>query len=305
MFFSQIEKAKEELLVSDVFHSIIASLREGLTLLEEPNLHEIICLGLGKVAWFVRCKYQLAFLLCLRDIYEIEVKVFDPVFIEDDHFILNHFNITVLTENLEGKYKTDKNSTIFFLPHCSQQLSNNIIWANWGVNLRHCILICNSFSSMIENTPKSFWAEYEHIINIYSHVVELAIANTFKYYDIFNDTSIHVFPPSKLKLLPTYSEKMSTIRQIISELRKVVPKENMKNNLALRYIVNQYKKYQTTDQQLCKAKEEMDFMAKTYLCYLQSSRLCQEIHDEFHSKGERTVEETAKMVGFKLPHDPK
>ncbi|KAK9887194.1 hypothetical protein WA026_021035 [Henosepilachna vigintioctopunctata] len=97
----------------------------------------------------------------------------------------------------------------------------------------------------------------------------------------------------------------STLRQIISELRQVIPKENLKDNLMLKYIVNQYRKYQTTDEQLCKAKEEMDFMAKTYLCYLQSSKLCRKIHEEFHSKGERTVEETAKMVGFKLPHDPK
>lgn len=52
-------------------------------------------------------------------------------------------------------------------------------------------------------------------------------------------------------------------------------------------------------------REEMDFMAKTFLCYLRSSRLSHEIHDEFHGKGERTVAETARMVGFKLPHDPK
>ena len=29
------------------------------------------------------------------------------------------------------------------------------------------------------------------------------------------------------------------------------------------------------------------------------------IHDEYHSKGEKTFEETAKLVGFKLPHDPR
>lgn len=49
----------------------------------------------------------------------------------------------------------------------------------------------------------------------------------------------------------------------------------------------------------------MNFIANSYLCYLRSSRMSQEIHDEFHGKGERTVAETAHMVGFKLPHDPK
>ncbi|KAF7264641.1 hypothetical protein GWI33_022922 [Rhynchophorus ferrugineus] len=69
--------------------------------------------------------------------------------------------------------------------------------------------------------------------------------------------------------------------------------------------MSQYRKFNTTDQQLCRAKEEMDFIAKTFLCYLKSARLSYEIQDEFHGKGERTVAETARMVGFKLPHDPK
>lgn len=99
--------------------------------------------------------------------------------------------------------------------------------------------------------------------------------------------------------------KLSVLRQIISELRYALPEGNLKNNLALRYVLDQYQKYKTTDQQLCKAREEMEFIAKTYLCYLKSSRIEQEIHNEFHGKGERSVAETANMVGFKLPTDPK
>lgn len=101
------------------------------------------------------------------------------------------------------------------------------------------------------------------------------------------------------------SGNISLLRQIISELRYALPEGGLKNNLTLKYIVNQFRKYNTTDQQLCKAKEEMEFIAKTYLCYLKSSRLEKQILEEFHGKGERTVSETAKMVGFKLPHDPK
>lgn len=99
--------------------------------------------------------------------------------------------------------------------------------------------------------------------------------------------------------------KVNVLRHIISELRYAIPEGNLKNNLMLQYILNQYKKYKITDQQLCKARQEMEFMANTYLCYLKSSRLEQEIQQEFHGKGERTVEATAKMIGFKLPHDPK
>lgn len=100
------------------------------------------------------------------------------------------------------------------------------------------------------------------------------------------------------------SQNLSLLRHLIAELRHV-SSQPFKDNLALRYIFNQYRKYQTTDEQLCRAREEKKFIANTYLCYLRSSRLHKEINEEFHGKGERTVEQTAKMVGFKLPHDPK
>lgn len=103
----------------------------------------------------------------------------------------------------------------------------------------------------------------------------------------------------------TVPSNLSILRQIISELRKNTPSGNFKDSLPLRYVLTQFRKYQTTDQQLCKAQEEMKYLANTYLCYLKSSRLHQEICQDFHGKGERTIEETAKMVGFKLPHDPK
>lgn len=49
----------------------------------------------------------------------------------------------------------------------------------------------------------------------------------------------------------------------------------------------------------------MRSLAETYTSYLKSQRLYTKVHEEFHSKGERSVAETARLVGFKLPHDPK
>ncbi|XP_056643833.1 protein FMC1 homolog [Diorhabda sublineata] len=101
------------------------------------------------------------------------------------------------------------------------------------------------------------------------------------------------------------ASKLTILRQIISELRHALPKDKIKDDLTVQYILNQYRKYLVTGEQLCKAREEMQFIANTYLCYLRSTRLSKEIQQEFHGKGERTVEDTAKLVGFKLPHDPK
>ena len=53
------------------------------------------------------------------------------------------------------------------------------------------------------------------------------------------------------------------------------------------------------------AAQEMNHLVDTYATYLSSQRKWQEVHTEYHAKGERTVSETARLVGFKLPHDPK
>lgn len=100
------------------------------------------------------------------------------------------------------------------------------------------------------------------------------------------------------------SQNLSLLRHIITELRHV-SSQPLKDNLTVRYVFNQFRKYQTTDEQLCRAREEKKFIASTYLCYLRSSRLHKEINAEFNGKGARTVQQTANMVGFKLPHDPK
>lgn len=95
-------------------------------------------------------------------------------------------------------------------------------------------------------------------------------------------------------------------RSIIHELRLASPNGTInKDSLVLKYITSQYRKYKTTDQQLCKAREEMQFLGNTYLCYLQSLRKQEDIQKHFKGKGERSVKDTADMVGFKLPHDPK
>ncbi|XP_060526096.1 protein FMC1 homolog [Cylas formicarius] len=101
------------------------------------------------------------------------------------------------------------------------------------------------------------------------------------------------------------NSKLTLLRQIISELRLALPNRKLKDDLSYQHIMGQFRKYQTTDRELCKARDEMEAVARTYLCYLRSSRITQQLKSEFHGKGERSINETARMVGFKLPHDPK
>ncbi|XP_041979890.1 protein FMC1 homolog isoform X2 [Aricia agestis] len=103
----------------------------------------------------------------------------------------------------------------------------------------------------------------------------------------------------------TTKPALVTLRQLLSEIRRQSSTPKLTENDTVKYILDQYRKYQTTDQQLCKAADEMHYRAKTYKEYLSNSRKYKEINAEYKGKGERSVEETANMVGFKLPHDPK
>jgi len=103
----------------------------------------------------------------------------------------------------------------------------------------------------------------------------------------------------------TRNPNISTLRLLASELRLASFSGNLKESPAIRYVLDGYKKFKVTDQQLCKAQEEMKYISETYLCYLKSTRQYVELHKHYQGKGERSAEETAKMVGFKLPHDPK
>lgn len=77
-----------------------------------------------------------------------------------------------------------------------------------------------------------------------------------------------------------------------------------KHSTAFKYIKNQFERHQTTPEMFCKAREEMKFLGQAYITYLQSSRKYEDIQTEYKGRGERSVKDTADMVGFKLPGDP-
>ncbi|XP_066960907.1 protein FMC1 homolog [Macrobrachium rosenbergii] len=100
--------------------------------------------------------------------------------------------------------------------------------------------------------------------------------------------------------------KIQTLRSLLRELRYSLPgHEKVQHSPAFAYIMEYYRRNAVTDQQYCREQEELAHLAKTCATYLESSRKYKEIHAEYHSRGERTVRQTADLVGFKLPHDPR
>uniref|UniRef100_A0A8D9B6D5 Protein FMC1 homolog n=1 Tax=Cacopsylla melanoneura TaxID=428564 RepID=A0A8D9B6D5_9HEMI len=108
-----------------------------------------------------------------------------------------------------------------------------------------------------------------------------------------------------------YTSKVSVLRKLVSELRKVHNIQSLnkvsptttylKDQDSIKYIFNQYRKNQVTDEQVCKEQESMNYLVNTYLCYLSSKRTHEQIVKDFHSRGERSVQDTADLVGFTLP----
>ena len=93
-------------------------------------------------------------------------------------------------------------------------------------------------------------------------------------------------------------------RTLLRELR-VTNDKDFRCSPAVQFVRCQFRKHRVTQREHCKAAEEMRHLADTYATYLSHRRKWEALHMEYHAKGERSVADTAKIVGFKLPHDPK
>lgn len=174
------------------------------TAIKERDVKEIICLGIGRIAECSIAKHQLAFISVISKQLSIpDIKFFDPVLSVHENNFLESLNYKVLSENTEGKYLTT-HPTLFYLPHCPKQITNNLLFTNWKPeNIENLLLICNSFKSIIETTPERFLRPNAHyILEINQATDELEIKNNFIFSDIFNDFAIHAFPREKVSSLP-------------------------------------------------------------------------------------------------------
>lgn len=97
-----------------------------------------------------------------------------------------------------------------------------------------------------------------------------------------------------------------TLRGLLRELRymNAATGRPYRDTAAYRYLVKAFRAHRVTSEKLCRAQHELHFQAATYLCLLRSIREHVTLHQEFHGKGERSVEESAGLVGLKLPQQP-
>ncbi|KFB46000.1 AGAP002668-PA-like protein [Anopheles sinensis] len=186
----QLQAAESELLQSAFFSECCEEFQPILV-----GVKRIICLGLGRFSECSIARYQLAFIRCLRDKANLgeRVQFYDPVFSSSEVEILQSLAETVLQENVEGKYSTESDRTLFYLPHCPKQIVNNVLWKNWQQeHLTNVILLCNSFCSITNNHPRRFLEKSAgYILRATGVFREVPLRNNFRFTDIFNDTSLH------------------------------------------------------------------------------------------------------------------
>ena len=186
---------------------------------ENKKVNKIICLGLGNfaqnphsVSAQIASKFQLSFLLALLKTHSVQGLVFDPVLTKSEKEILTALGIESPEKNLEGRYQVD-NLTLFYLPHCPKQLTNNILWANWE-SLQNLVIIGNSFNSCVLHLSKRQLESVSYLRQASKFVkgtnfsilsnsqffnfvpfsfAEEIIKNNFQYPDVFNNLSLHRF----------------------------------------------------------------------------------------------------------------
>ena len=114
--------------------------------------------------------------------------------------VLEALGCSVMSINEHGRREALK-PTMFFMPHCEAELYNNLLQANWKLNLlKNMVLFGNSFEtyeqhvSLCKNSP---------ILNSMGHILAAqGFTNEFRiqtvsddYYNAFHDSSWHFFSP--------------------------------------------------------------------------------------------------------------
>jgi hypothetical protein len=129
-----------------------------------------------------------------------DVEVFDPILSATESRVLESLGCSVLSVNEQGRRRATK-PMLFYMPHCEAGLYNNLLQANWELELlNHIVLFGNSFE-MYE-----FFSEIKNCIVVESTMHVLA-ARKFAdeyviktasddYFAAFHDSSWHFFRPA-------------------------------------------------------------------------------------------------------------
>lgn len=171
----------------------------------ENNTLVIVCFGLGPFTENLLAFHQFAFILSVQEYlsaqseYNCHGFYYDPVFSLRERKILQDLKCTVLEINTEGRYPLD-GRTLFYLPHCPNALTNNLLESNWlPEQLHKIILINNSFLNLSLSKPvRLLRSDSNLILDILPFTKEVPLIDNYFVSGIFNDLSLHIFPMKEM-----------------------------------------------------------------------------------------------------------
>lgn len=157
-----------------------SSSSEGLTM-EEMYIEDIVCYGIGCFykaqpipMLQLACALLLRNHLCRRGLFhddgdkakaaheenDVNIYFYEPLMKPVEREVLEMFHVRIIETNEQGKRcirerNNNRKATLFYMPHCPMRLYSNVVWANWGVNLAHNVVILgNSFAAYDNRTVK-------------------------------------------------------------------------------------------------------------------------------------------------------
>lgn len=156
----------------------------------------IVCYGLGKFCHCIIARYQLALLLLLKEKMNKNILLFDPAFEDIEIELIGKLQLTLFKN--DNAFRKISRPTLVVLPHCSSQLTNNLLWTNWRNKLSNIVLLCNSFNKIWETTFSKELERMHYMYSIFPYIEELPINNCFSNSSVFNYLSFHVLPKYKV-----------------------------------------------------------------------------------------------------------
>ncbi|ELU14749.1 hypothetical protein CAPTEDRAFT_177458 [Capitella teleta] len=193
----------EEFLKTEFWKKLEGTIRQSL----QRPVSEFVCYGIGSFALCLIARQQLLLALALRRVLKIpdeDAFIYDPLYAPSHNkFLETRLKFKIIDANEEGKRQVNS-STVFFMPHCGKPLYNNLLWRNWNIDsLSDMIIIGNSFNYMNDSTPRRILEEEaKYILKILDKCSEIQLENSFPQSDVFNNTSLHIFPRILLDKAP-------------------------------------------------------------------------------------------------------
>ncbi|CAK7336540.1 unnamed protein product [Dovyalis caffra] len=162
---------------------------------------QMVIYGIGSIESYETPRFQLSLAILMKRKFDWigNIEVFDPIISATESRVLESLGCSVLSVNEQGRRRATK-PTLFYMPHCEAELYNNLLLANWELELlNHIVLFGNSFEmyEFLTEIKNSIIVDSTgHILAARKFADEYVIKTVSDdYFAAFHDSSWHFFSP--------------------------------------------------------------------------------------------------------------